>query len=1133
MAQINPAPAQLGLASPVLGPWFGDPGATLAAPGPRLSVSHTFANATTWLPPAIGTLSLLVATSPRPAALAPLTDALGAAAFGDATGSDTLVAVFTLLPEIEERLEVLSGLLPRPDGVATPAPVAALVRARARVRSIAIEFANAAPTLLDLFVNPLETGNDPGDFGLATGADGNLANGPTPMADLRRPERLPPLQVQPLANFPVQQQVTLWAFDAEGVALDIGAVATWWLAIASGGQVAPWAGPSNLWADNGDRRTCAVQPNLGFRLVNPHRGALDATTRGRLNLPANATAVPGNPDLYSAAQAGGAQLAFGNAPPPPAPDALPVPLMAMLPLGSYGATLNLWNGGPLTVARDVPVDGGGTVALARDHVEVAVLDVEAFLTGTPRTGADPPVSAADRRAADQNRPSTRINVARTQVALLPTIDAVAAAFNALPNGTDAIAMLAPAFDHDWGERRITDGLPPLAVAGTLPAVLPPIDAFALEGGGAADDGTVDAQQVVMRLALAGSTNLTGAWVRIYPQQIDPETGRRTPQPGGAGRFGSAAASGTDIVAHVVVTLPRGRIDSAATLGVDVLLVDLNNPNAVPRVYADQRIARPAPVGGTALAYDDLGPTDLLLVCDLGQESSPGAIQIPPGATLLRRAGDAYALIDRTSVPLSVFDSRTFAPNLTAADRIAVTTPAFAAAARGDTNPAAGTPAGAQASVDIQGRNGIANLFSAGAPLPAQDRLELVAVRGGANPAAVVGSAPALATWHELLPTQAGNPAAPGGPEAHGAGAQLTGGAATDAAEFVRDRRFAASDALVNDAVTNPLPANATAAPAQWAAVLKTVARGVEGEPGLYEGFGLGGDALFDAYDDAVAWFRNLPTPVTLPPPGSNAAAGLRAVNRRILGALGRQEALFALDAALRRAERLIYVETPAIDSETVAADGARIAWLATLIAQLGAKPALRVALCVPQSMLPGTPPPLAWVRSEAWQQALAALLAAANERVVIFSPGAGPYSHARMASTVVIVDDVWAMVGTTHLWRRGLSFDSSLAVTVFDETSLFGRGSAIAAFRMQLAADRLGVTINQIPLVSRDFFATLRQLVANGGNGRLATGSIARSPAGERPTATDIRLWNRDGSISGDADLAAWLPAIASQLTAS
>jgi hypothetical protein len=566
------------------------------------------------------------------------------------------------------------------------------------------------------------------------------------------------------------------------------------------------------------------------------------------------------------------------------------------------------------------------------------------------------------------------------------------------------------------------------------------------------------------------------------------------------------------------------------------------------VYADQRIQRPTPVGGAPVAFaaiaTDVGANALVLDCDQGVEFNPTGIPqgvFRSGSALVARLPgasgnlDTFTAIDRDTVPLPWFDNQTLAKTLTANDIIALTTPAFVEEPRGNTNPNdTANLTGFTPQVRIQPRNGILSLGTAGAPLPSQERLEFVALRNAGSAAgavniAVVGSAPALAVWHELPPMQAGNPTAPAGKEVHGAGVQITGGAITDVADFMRDRLFPATDDLINDAGSNTLPTQVVNvnAPAQWAAVLKTVARGVEGEPLIYEELDLGDRSMFDAYDAIAAAIPNLP------PIGSigNVNAAMRAVCRRILNALSRQETLFALDAATRRAERLIYIETPAIDGEAIDADGVNLAWLDTLIDRLEARAGLHVALCVPRELLPGTPPPLSWVRNDRWQQVLPRLIEAGGERVAVFSPGAGPFSHVRMASTVVVIDDVWALVGNTHLSRRGLSFDSSLAVAVFDEANLFGRGTAISAFRVQLAADRLGVLNTQIPLVGHEFVAAIRRLAEGGGAGRIALGAIPRAPANETPTATDLLLWNPDGSVSSDFELNGWLAAAAAHIT--
>ncbi|QIG52133.1 hypothetical protein G5V57_33205 [Nordella sp. HKS 07] len=1153
MANLNPAPAALGLASPALGAWFDDASLSLAAPVSTLAVPHTFAasggnTVTAWWAPAGGTLTLAVSTPTRPSVLSGLTDATGAPAFAD----NMLVALFKLLPEVEERLEVLTAMLPRPDGVGN----AALLRSRARVRAIAIEYPDAAPARLNDFVNPLG-GDAPTAFGLVDPGSGTLANGPLPMSDLKRPGQILNLTRQVLANFPDGLAVQVWAFDADGQAIDPGAVAAWWAAIA-GGSVAPWNGnASNIWAENDTQRTCVVAPHLGVLIVNPHRGQIDTNLQGRLTLPpANATQIGTNASLFTASQTQGAGISFTVAPTGTAPDTVPIPRAALLPIGNYraapaGGPLNLWGGGPVTL----PAHGGGQLTLTRDFVEVAAVDIESFVCGIVRGPSDNRGTPAERQSSDQNRVSTRINVTRSTVALQPTIDTVATAFNALPDGVNPVTLIAPAYDHDWGGR-VVENLPnapapppplpaPLPIPLPLPTALPALECFALTGGGAALDDTAGSQQVVIRLTLQGANALNGTWVRIYPQKINLDTGRREAQPGGAGRFGSAATTGPEIIAHVVVTLPPGQTDGSVQLGVDVMLYDGGNP---PTIYADQRITRPAPVAGNAVTFANiatqLGASALVLDCDQGVEFGPAVVPqgaFRSGSTLVVRvpgtnnALDSFTAINRATVPLQWFDNGPLAKTLSANDVISVTSPAFVNQAPGNTNPfnaAVATATGFTPQVQIQPRNGILSVGTPGAPLPTQERLELVGLlNAGAGAGAVnigvVGSAPALASWHELLPALAGNPTAPGGREVHGAGVQITGGAITDIADVMRDRLFAGTPALASDAGSNPLPAQAINAPAQWAAVLKTVARGVEGEPLVFDALDLADGTLFDAYDNVAAALPNLP------PVGAvgNANAALRAVCRRILNALGRQEALFALNAAIGRAERLIYIETPAIDGESVDADGANLAWLDTLIARLGARPGLQVALCVPRALLPGTPQPLTWVRNELWQQALARLVKDNGDRVAVFSPGAGPYSHVRMASTVVVVDDVWALVGNTHLWRRGLSFDSSLAVAVFDEINRFGRGQVVSAFRQLLAADRLGVAITQVPLVGHEFVGSIKRLTEGGGAGRLALGAIPRAPVAERPTETDMVLWNRDGSVFDVLGLESWLAGIAVHVT--
>ncbi|MBL8973166.1 MAG: hypothetical protein JNK56_21450, partial [Myxococcales bacterium] len=71
-------------------------------------------------------------------------------------------------------------------------------------------------------------------------------------------------------------------------------------------------------------------------------------------------------------------------------------------------------------------------------------------------------------------------------------------------------------------------------------------------------------------------------------------------------------------------------------------------------------------------------------------------------------------------------------------------------------------------------------------------------------------------------------------------------------------------------------------------------------------------------------------------------------------------------------------------------------------------------------------------------------------------PAPAAAAAAAAASTTAIVDDAYALTGTTHLWRRGLSFDSPFAATIFDEALTPGRPADLVGFRRRLLAGRLG-----------------------------------------------------------------------------
>lgn len=1101
---IAPDPDTLGLESPALGPWF-EPDVTLVAPAATLSVAVQATSNLVAYPPAIGTLGYHVAATPAPAPLRRLRDANGGPPFTDGN----LVALFTLLPEVEQRLFTLAQSIPR----ATGGNAAAGTPTRPTVRHLAYELAPATMTLLEaLAAPPIDDTTDatePADraahMGLRLGDDdATLVNGAHPMTELHIPgerfgaERPPMIDLDDVA-------FTLWAFDDAGRAIDPGAVASWWNHMAT-------TIFNNLWAPgdpaSGGDRTTSFDARLTVHLVNPAEGPLDSDLLARATAGGTAVTSP----LVQASATNGVALAFTAAPGTGGgPDDAPVPLMAVLPNGTYAVGSPITQTA-LTLFPQGPVDPN-TQDLTRDYVRVGVVDIERLLVGQARTapGGSTDGDEATRRAADQNRATTRVAVDRVASLTLHTTIDTAVAQMLSGFGTNATTLVMPTLDRELASL----GVPALpAVA--APTVPPTITARPLAGGGTAggDQGNrVDDQVVLLQLQFDSWPNATdGAWVRVWPKGFDLDTGRHVPLDGGGG-VTAAGTGGTTATADVVVTLPNGVIDDRgdiADLACDVEVVTGTTP---PAVFADVRFARPQPVGGGAIDIDD---ADAVVAAEVGPVGSVAGLR--PGSTLFSFEDDgSVALVDRTSV-----DARGFAGSIDAAitndDIVVLTAPAWVQSASGDVLDDDDLAAG---SVQRATRDGL-NPLDAGGPHPTMEFLD-AASSSTAPATATIGPAAGLRRNHELPPHMQGHPGAPAAREVAGTGVTITGPAALVVAEHTRDRANPGLPALVSAATPAMPPATTAAAPSPWLAVLGTVGFGVDGEPGLAELVRLADNQFpgFDDVEDVVSW---LETRVNGLPSTFDFTGDLpRALSRRLLSAgYGLREAATSLAAAFSRAEDLVYLETPAIDTLTIGAEGDTVSPVQTLVERLGDRPALHVVLCLPRRAPAGWPLKLGRVRDALAQQTIAALEAAGPGRVGVFHPAAGRDRALDLAATAVVVDDLYALVGTSHLWRRGMSFDRSLAAAVFDEQLTLGRPTAVRTFRLNLVAQRLGTTVASIPLDPSELVAAVRELAGPGaGFGRTTTESVTTpDPV---PSNSDVELWNRDGSAIGGFDPLLWL----------
>jgi hypothetical protein len=1099
MATLNPAPAALGLASPALGPWFRDGTAAtpeLGLPAGDLSVAVTLPANMEWRAPAGGTAAYALATGTRPAILAPLRAAGGGPAF--ATGS--LVVLFTLLPEAELRLAALSNAIPSPDGSAVPAAAPG----RPPVRSLALEVpAVSAGTIAQ--VEQLREADLPaslaGDderaayLGLAV-SGGALGNAAAPIAELHRP-KTSPIIVKNRTGAGLS--TTLWAFDDRGRALDPGAVAAWWAFLATPAVF------DNLWAldDNDDQRTATVTAGRAVLFCTPHEGPLPAAHAARLTL-AGLTIVAG--DLYRVGAAPSVQVSA-----PPAPDLIPLPRLAVLPNGAYGTA-----GAPGTAPFAGWSGAGFPAGLERDFARIAIADLESHLVGV------------DRSNATQNDPNLRVAVLRNTAAtpFLATTDPAAAAVTAtLAAGAAAVAM-SPVADTDWG------GLTaPSFGTGALPDALA-YTVHALRGEGTPAGGTVEGQRVVIRFP-AGSLPAS-AWVRVWPHGLGTATGLRFRQNGGGGR---ADASGR---AFAVTALADGTAapadpgDDPIRMSFDALVVT----DATARYYIEQRFDRPALVDGdpeTLPALPGNLPAGLTAwICEQGAALARGGGQLGGGQTLLALPTDevagTYALVDPATLDDTDVAAGTLRNAVAGGDQVIVTVPAFADTPEGDVIDGSGPVGSNGAAVLHRTRNGLVDdVTQFGRPLPLMERREVAAVdpAGGSG---VVAATPGRATAHESIPAQLGHAGMPGSAEIHGTGGAVAGPLASALALLMRERAAATLSGFVGIAqrpVAVPADPGGTTT---FGAVLETLSHGVTGDASVRAYVAIteaaGGFSAGQSWLDlknAIEGATGLDLDPLIDTATFDDDALAAALDRVVLKTRdGAAQAASAILAAIGRAEDFVYLETPAIDPLT-ASSGA-IDVVGALTARLVARPGLAVLLCVPEKLLPGQPAKLEAIRKAGVSAALKVLTDAAPGNVVLFTPTAGSGRPLHMASTTVIVDDAFLVTGPAHLWRRGLTFDSSLALALFDETVANGRPSAIRAARRQLLGDRLAIAPTLVPDDPRQLREVLARLNAAGGLMRVAPGVYPAQA--DATSATDRDIWNPDGTPGGTSDWYLFLGAL-------
>jgi hypothetical protein len=205
---------------------------------------------------------------------------------------------------------------------------------------------------------------------------------------------------------------------------------------------------------------------------------------------------------------------------------------------------------------------------------------------------------------------------------------------------------------------------------------------------------------------------------------------------------------------------------------------------------------------------------------------------------------------------------------------------------------------------------------------------------------------------------------------------------------------------------------------------------------------------------------------------------------------GRRDSQWAIEQAFRQARKFIYIETPGISFTEGTHENYSLNLWNILQSQLDLKPGLKVILCVPKKP-EYTNHYDQWIRSEV-KERYQLVQSLPEKQVICFHPVGFPGRPNFIENNIIIIDDLWALIGSSAMRRRGLTFDGSTDMVLTDFDTVNGSAVSIRQFRKILFSQRLGITGNatdstmnvliEDPLQT---FRLIREMLVAGGLGKI------------------------------------------------